>query len=244
MVTAAIENIDTTTLSLEESYAFAILKNLSVEQVNQLKQVMKLGKPSAIEPETLIAFVKLCKEQGFDLSAAGVSVFKEHHRLKNTGADSGVIGPQTAGVYFHELVTESSKTAPIADLNTAIFTAAESLRGMCTADGPDGGNTACAWSVNRVLSKAGITPLGDNPNYVPSLLDALQNGRGKQVSQADAKAGDLVIAYGEAHIGIGLNDGCDRVLSNSSSRAMFRWESDTDFGGYYGGHSTIYRLIR
>jgi hypothetical protein len=239
----AIENIDPTQLSIEESYAFAILKNLPVDQVNQLKQLMTLGKPGAIGPGTLTAFVKLCKQQGFDLSAAGVGMFKEQHRLNNTGPHQGVIGPQTAGVYFQEIVTHSTPAAT-ADLSAAILAAAESLRGMCTVDGPDGGNNACAWSLNRVLSKAGIAPLGDNPNYVPSLYEALQNGRGKEVSPAEAKAGDLVIAFGEEHIGIGLTDGCDRVLSNSSSRALFGWESDTNFGDSYGGPSTIYRLIR
>lgn len=243
MVTAlAIENIDPTKLSIEESYAFAILKHLPVEQVNQLKQWMKLGKPGAIGPGTLAAFVQLCKQQGFDLSVAGVGAFKDKHRLNNTGSYQGVIGPQTAGVYFQEIV--ANITAPATtDFNAVILAAAESLRDMCTADGPDGGNNACAWSLNRVLSKAGIAPLGDNPNYVPSLYEALQNGRGKEVSSADAKAGDLVVAFGEAHIGIGLDDGCSRVLSNSSSRALFGWESDTDFDGSYGGPSTIYRLI-
>ncbi|UBF26587.1 DUF4231 domain-containing protein [Kovacikia minuta CCNUW1] len=130
------------------------------------------------------------------------------------------------------------------DLNAAIVAAAASLRGMSTADGPDGGNNACAWTVNRVLQKAGIPPLGDNPNYVPALLDALKGGRGQPVDKDQAKAGDLVIACGEAHIGIGLDDHCNHVLSNSSSRACFLWESDTDFDGYYGGPSTIYRLIR
>ncbi len=242
MVTAvAIEAIDPTNLSIEERYAFAILKNLPVDQLNQLKQLMKLGKPGVIGLETLTAFVQLCKQQGFDLSTAGVSAFKETHRLNNTGAYQGIIGPQTAGVYFQEIVAHSTATP---DLNAAILAAATSLRGMCTADGPDGGNNACAWSVNRVLSKAGIAPLGDNPNYVPSLYEALQNGRGKQVSPAEAKAGDLVIAFGEAHIGIGLDDGCNHVLSNSSSRALFQWESDTNFDDAYGGSSTIYRLVR
>jgi hypothetical protein len=129
------------------------------------------------------------------------------------------------------------------DLNAAIVAAAHQLRGMSTAEGPDGGNNACAWTVNKVLQKAGITPLGNNPNYVPAVLDALKQGRGQLVSPQEARAGDLVIACGEAHIGIGLTDKCSRVLSNSSSRACFVWESDTDFDGSYGGSSTIYRLL-
>jgi Protein of unknown function (DUF4231) len=131
----------------------------------------------------------------------------------------------------------------IADLNARILASALKLRGMSTADGPDGGNNACAWTVNKVLQDAGISPIGDNPNYVPAVLDALKQGRGQSVSKESAKAGDLVVADGEAHIGIGLTDCCSRVLSNSSSRACFVWESDTDFDGYYGGQSTIYRLV-
>lgn len=130
----------------------------------------------------------------------------------------------------------------IADMNARILASALKLRGMSTADGPDGGNNACAWTVNKVMQDAGISPLGANPNYVPAVLDALKQGRGQLVSRESAKAGDLVVANGEAHIGIGLTDCCSRVLSNSSSRACFVWESDTDFDGYYGGQSTIYRL--
>ncbi len=133
---------------------------------------------------------------------------------------------------------------PSGSLNQVILAAALNLRGMNTADGPDGGNNACAWSLNRVLQKAGIPALGDNPNYVPSLVDALNGGRGQLVSRAEAKAGDLVVAYGEAHIGVGLDDWCRTVLSNSSSRARYVWESNTDFDGYYGGSSSIYRLLK
>ena len=130
----------------------------------------------------------------------------------------------------------------IADLNARILASTLKLRGMSTADGPDGGNNACAWTVNKVIQDAGLIPLGGNPNYVPAVLDALKQGRAQLVSRESAKAGDLVVADGEAHIGIGLTDGCSRVLSNSSSRACFVWESDTDFDGSYGGQSTIYRL--
>jgi len=141
-------------------------------------------------------------------------------------------------------VDASDSTPSVTNLNAEIVAAALSLRGFSTAAGPDGGRNACAWTVNRVLEKAGINPLGENQNLVESLVDALKNGRGQLVSREEAKAGDLVIASGDRHIGIGLDDGCNRVLSNSSSRAEFRWESNTDFDGYYGGASTIYRLLR
>lgn len=250
MATATLENIDVNKLSTEQKYALAILENLSVENVNQLKQQMKLGKPGVIGPQTLNALVKLCQDKGLKLTEVGVGEFKAKNQLGNSGKHQGVIGPQTANAYFREL-SQSTKPKSVmpekgvsTDLNAAIVAAANSLFDMCTTDGPDGGNNACAWSLNHVLSKAGIPALGANPNYVPSLLEALQNGRGKLVNRSEAKAGDLVIAYGEAHIGIGLDDGCRTVLSNSSSRGRFRWRSDTDFDGYYGGPSSIYRLIR
>jgi hypothetical protein len=128
-----------------------------------------------------------------------------------------------------------------ADLNEAILAATKKLRNMPTHDGPDGGRNACAWTVNKVLHEAGIEPL---PNYVPDVVNMLKNGRGQRISREAAKAGDLVIADEEQHIGIGLTDGCTRVLSNSSSRACFSWESNTDFDNEYHGPSVIYRLIR
>jgi hypothetical protein len=128
-----------------------------------------------------------------------------------------------------------------ADLNEAILAATKKLRNMSTHDGPDGGNNACAWTVNKVLEEAGIAPLS---NYVPEVVNILKNGRGRRVSREESKAGDLVIAAEERHIGIGLTDGCTRVLSNSSSRACFSWESNTDFDNYYRGSSVIYRLIQ
>lgn len=146
--------------------------------------------------------------------------------------------------YPPTIATKPVVTGTTEQLNNAIANAAINLRGMSTAEGPDSGNNACAWSINRVLQKAGIASLGENPNYVPSLVDALKGGRGQLIEGKAAKPGDLVIAYGEAHIGIGLAPGCATVLSNSSSRASFVWESDTDFDGYYGGSSTIYRLLQ
>ncbi|MBE9041323.1 hypothetical protein IQ235_11080, partial [Oscillatoriales cyanobacterium LEGE 11467] len=133
------------------------------------------------------------------------------------------------------------------DLNARILTSALELRDMSSAEGPDGGVNACGWMMNKVLENAGIQSIGENPNYVPAVLSALQQGRGQQVSKETAKAGDLVIAAGEAHIGVGLTDGCSRVLSNSSGSASFSWESDADFDGWYeqyGGASVIYRLLQ
>lgn len=127
--------------------------------------------------------------------------------------------------------------------NQSIYQAMGNMGSFDTSTGPDGGNLACAWAVNRVLANAGVQPLGSNPNYVPSVEADLQNSRGTQVSQSEAKAGDIVIEGSQAHIGICLNEGCTQVRSNSSSRARFVWDSDFNFNGFYGGGSSrVYRI--
>jgi hypothetical protein len=117
-------------------------------------------------------------------------------------------------------------------LGNQIAIATNNAAGMDTSAGPGGGNEACAWAVNRVLQKAGVAPLGDNPNYVPSVEAALRNGRGQAVSSAQAQAGDIIIAKDQRHIGICLNEGCTRVRSNSSSHAQFSWMSSRSFDGF------------
>jgi hypothetical protein len=133
-------------------------------------------------------------------------------------------------------VTASDKPGRIAQ-------ASQQMRGMDTSAGPDGGNLACAWSVNKVLKKSIGKTIGANTDYVPSVEAALQSGEGVQVGRSKAVAGDIVIAGNQGHIGICQNAGCSRVLSNSSSKARFSWESDTDFAGAYGNEpSRVYRV--
>ena len=128
-------------------------------------------------------------------------------------------------------------------INAKILAAANQYKGTSTAAGPDRGNNACGWSLHQVLQIAGVNAIGSAPDYVPAIAEALAGGRGQKVTPATAKAGDIVIAAEESHIGIALTDGCTRVLSNSSSRASFCWETNQDFDGYYGAASTIYRLL-
>ncbi len=118
-------------------------------------------------------------------------------------------------------------------INQRILQAAQQSFGESTAAGPDGGNLACAWEVNRVLRRAGIAPIdGDS---VPNMVSIMQSGRGQQIAQSSAQPGDIVIAHDQAHVGICMNAGCSKILSNSSSRASFQWQSDGNFDGVYGG---------
>jgi muramidase (phage lysozyme) len=144
--------------------------------------------------------------------------------------------------------TGSSGTLPppgSGDIPSRIAAAAAAYRGTSSAamPGTDGGKLACAATVNTVMQNAGLKPLGSNTLYVPSVESDLQSGRGTQVAQSQSRAGDIVIESNQEHIGICQNDGCTSVISNSSSRASFSWQSSTNFDGYYGGGSSrIYRV--
>jgi len=95
--------------------------------------------------------------------------------------------------------------------------------GSNTSSGPDGGVEACAWAVNNVMTNAGLPKIGSNPNYVPSVVDALQAGQGVQIDEADTVPGDLAVACEQQHIGIVMGAGGKLAYSNSSSKKCFCW---------------------
>lgn len=146
--------------------------------------------------------------------------------------NQGLNVPQTAG-----------PAPPPGEIPGKIYQSALASRGKSSAAGPEGGNKACAWCVNRlVLTGAGVKMIGDNVDYVPSVESGLKGGRGQLVALAQAAPGDIAISAGQVHIGIYL--GKNRVLSNGSSRSAFVWESGPDFDGTYGGASTFYRVLK
>lgn len=113
--------------------------------------------------------------------------------------------------------------------------------------GPGSGELACAYEVNRVLEDAVGHKIGSNSNYVPSVEADLQQGAGTRVTTASAHAGDVIVFRGSQgeHIGFCMNDGCSQVISNSSSKAQFRWVGSRDsYDAYYGSQSAnhIYRV--
>ncbi len=135
--------------------------------------------------------------------------------------------------------------APTAgSINERIAQAAQQLCGTSSADGPGGGNVACAFEVNKVLARAGVAPLGDNPNYVPSVEAALEGGRGVQVSAAQAQPGDIAVAGNDHHIGIVTGAGASNILSNSSGQDAFSWQSSgAGFDQYFGAPTRYYRVV-
>lgn len=109
MTGITIQNIDRNKLSqIEEKNAFDILVNLPVTKFDRLKVLMKLSNPGELGLTTLNQFVVLCKDNGFDLSENGVNAFKDVHQLGNTGDFKGVIGAQTASIYFDEIAGKLS----------------------------------------------------------------------------------------------------------------------------------------
>jgi hypothetical protein len=122
---------------------------------------------------------------------------------------------------------------------------------MSTAShSPGGGALACAWAVNQILSRAGVSPI--NGDSVVSMQNVLNGGRGTRVNQSEAKAGDLVLVTGAQtrtgsnnanHVGICMNNGCSQVMSNSSSRRSFSWPSGPTFApSYVNGQPVFYRI--
>jgi GH24 family phage-related lysozyme (muramidase) len=88
-----------------ENNALDILLNLPLEEFNEIKDVLELDIPGVVGKTTLKAFIEFCQEKSLDLSDAGVNKFKDDNKLGNTGLLKGVIGPQTAGFYFDELMS-------------------------------------------------------------------------------------------------------------------------------------------
>ena len=154
--------------------------------------------------------------------------------------------------------TLETTAGPGGDLNAAIMNAVNAVQAegfsAYVIPGTDNGNLGCAGMVNYVLHSAGIQTLGGGPPYgslaVAGVESALNNGRGVAVDAAQAQPGDINIVDmgGKRHIGICLDVGCNRVVSNSSSRATrgepsFVWESDGYFSpSYGGGRRAIYRV--
>lgn len=132
-------------------------------------------------------------------------------------------------------------TAPTGDIQSRICQAANAYRGTSTKAGPDGGNKACAWAVNNVLTNANVRTIGTS--NVAQMESLLRTGRGTLVTQKSAVCGDIVIEAGDSHVGVCLNAGCTQVISNSSSKAMFSWISDISFKpSYSSGNGRVYRV--
>ena len=129
---------------------------------------------------------------------------------------------------------------------SSLASAAESLRNMSTAGGPDGGKNGCVYAVNKVFNKAGIKPPWGASLYVPDADAKMQAAGWQQVSYANRRPGDVMVMKDrksppQAHIGVVVSNG--NVLSNSSGRAAYNWEASPEaYDRYYGGKGVLYRM--
>lgn len=132
MAVAAVEGIDRSTLAVEEDNALDVLVSLPVDKFNELKELMELDVPGVIGPTTLAKFLQLCKNKGIDLSHAGVNAFKDQNDLGNTGPVKGIIGPQTAGIYFDILTATQGFPKTGRQINDAGLKMVEEFEGFAS----------------------------------------------------------------------------------------------------------------
>ena len=124
--------------------------------------------------------------------------------------------------------------------------AAQSLKGMSTADGPDGGVNGCVYAVNKVFNKAGITPPWGSSLYVPTAEESMINAGWQQVPYDQMQPGDVFVMKDQksppqAHIGVATDN--KMILSNSSGKASMSWSSTAEgYNSYYGGVGALYRM--
>ena len=124
--------------------------------------------------------------------------------------------------------------------------AAQSLRGMSTADGPDGGKNGCVYAVNKVFNKAGITPPWGSSLYVPDAEKSMIDAGWQQVPYDQMQPGDVFVMKDQksppqAHIGVATDS--KMILSNSSGKASMSWSSTAQgYNSYYGGVGALYRM--
>ncbi len=193
--------------------------------IERVAQLSAGGTATAIDGNTVIGINGLTLQQ-----------YGQQARL-NYEAQGGGVGLKCS---VDDLRAQSMAQVPAAQIAATL----SRLGKFSTASSPGKGKESAAWAINQVLSQAGIRPLGERPNYIPSIESALRNGRGATVDDPDqAEAGDLVIAASGRHIGICLDEGCRTVRSNAGTSKSFGWDSSRDFDGKLTG-STIYRITQ
>ncbi len=141
---------------------------------------------------------------------------------------------------------------PASNPKASLADAAETMRGLSTnVAETNWGKDGCVWAVNKVYEEAGIEPPWGKSLYVPDAEKMMIKAGYEEVTLDKRQPGDVMVNYDkgvmiggelvpQAHIGIVLNN--RRVLSNSSRRAKFAWDSEPEFyNEYYGRPGKFYR---
>jgi len=158
------------------------------------------------------------------------------HRF-NTAGNANMLTPGAK-------INAGASASPAAAGNLAA--AAKQLKGMSTADGPDGGQNGCVYAVNKVFSRAGITPPWGSSLYVPDAEKSMIDAGWQRIPYGQQQPGDVFVMKDrksppQAHIGVATDN--RMILSNSSGKASMSW-SDTaqGYNQYYGGVGVLYRM--
>ncbi|HNV70281.1 MAG TPA: NlpC/P60 family protein [Candidatus Ozemobacteraceae bacterium] len=133
----------------------------------------------------------------------------------------------------------SLKNQMYAECVAKMLKEARNHEGVSSKEGPGGGTVACAWMVSKVLRAAGMVPAGWEELGALALTQRMvkeQNwkkvtpGKGKPMTKALMKPGDIVFWDPSDHVGVYLGDGM--AFSNSSSD---REGKIHPVSGYYDG---------
>jgi GH24 family phage-related lysozyme (muramidase) len=163
MPVVTIEGIDRSTLSEIENHALDILMNLSLDRFNQIKQRLELDIQGVVGRTTLSNFVAFCQEKDLDLSESGINSFKAKNHLGNTGILKGVIGPQTAGIYFDILMSATpspSGERRINDAGLELVKEFEGLHSRTFQSGPNKGELVPNGSVTAYFDPVRVPTIG------------------------------------------------------------------------------------
>lgn len=193
-----VEGINVNTLSTEERNALDILENLPLAKFDRLKHLMELNEPNIIGPTTLQKFLQLCQEYKFDLSEAGVNAFKDQNKLGNTGAVKGVIGPQTAGVYYEQIIaqtTPKSSSSGVREINQAGLHLIEEFEGLARKL-PDGKIAAYADAV-------GVPTIGYGHTHGVHLGQVITVEQAQEFLQQDLRQAESAVSH---LVKVALND--------------------------------------
>ena len=153
------------------------------------------------------------------------------------------------------VLSESNSSAfPTSSANASIMDEAIKALGESSKNGPDGGNLACAWMVNKILQRSvGYKVNGDSTTSMNQVFQShVASGRALLIPAAQARHGDIIISptvwspkRNTGHVGIVGQNG--KIMSNSSCRAQ--WEENFTSESWYrkyeqkkGLRTFIYRI--
>ena len=212
----------------------------------QINAAKTADKPEPKPPDTGYEGEYTIEEITFNLEPNGWTIELIAYKPDPSAPPPGVFrnDPASAGDKASVAAAGALPANP-SEINGKLLAAAKSNIGQSSADGPGGGNIACAWCMQKYVFNPAIGHAigGDG---VEGVVAELEKGYGTKISNDQALAGDVVIMGDNDHVGICLTDKGTEILSNSSSGRSFKWiDSYSGYDGYYsGGKCKTYRVVK